>query len=148
MVTDTMAEAFEQGRRTNTNLLDRDTGASLILVHSDDLDEVVIADAKPGTDGGTKRHYGNRARVGELATDYRVLGAIGQYDEALRYERLGGTHEFFGVRVEQLAVANDFQLNPVSVERLTCEFGGEYGILRSMTAGGVGQAKLKAMGII
>ena len=31
---------------------------------TDDLDHVLITDAKPGTDGGTKRHYGDRARIG------------------------------------------------------------------------------------
>ena len=60
---------------------------------------MLIADAKPGTDGGTKRHYGNRASIGELAADYRVLGAIGQYNEAFRYKRLGGTYEFLSIPV-------------------------------------------------
>src|SRR6516165_11845928 len=99
---------------------------------TDDLDNVLITDAKPGSDGGTKRHYGNRARIGELATDYRVLGAIGQYDEAFRYERLGGTQKLFGVGIEQLAVANDFKFNPVGAKGLACEFGGEHSILRGL----------------
>src|SRR6516164_5411256 len=100
---------------------------------------MLIADAKPGSDRGTKRHYGDRTRIGELATDHRVLGAIGQYDEAFRYERLGSTHELFGVRVEQLAVANDFKLNPVGAKGLACELGGEHSIPRSLAACGVGQ---------
>src|SRR6516165_3681926 len=100
---------------------------------------MLIADAKPGSDRGTKRHYGDRARIGQLATDHRVLGAIRQYDEAFRYERLGSTHEFFGVWIEQFAVANDFELNPAGAKGLASECGGEHSILRCLAAGGIGQ---------
>src|SRR6516165_10780151 len=31
---------------------------------TDDLDDMLVTDAKPRTDWGTKRHYGDRARIG------------------------------------------------------------------------------------
>ena len=49
------------------------------------------------------------------------------------------THEFLGVRIEQLAVADDLELDPVGLERFARQLGGEHGILGGLAAGGVGQ---------
>ena len=47
--------------------------------------------------------------------------------------------ELLGVRIEQLAVADHFELDPVGLERLAREFGGEHRILRGLAARRVGQ---------
>ena len=106
---------------------------------ADQLDQMRIADAEPGADRRAERHHRRRAGIGELAADHRVFGAVGQHDEALRHQRLGGAHELLGVGIEQLAVADHFELDPVGLERLARELGGEHGVLRGLAAGGIGQ---------
>ena len=56
-----------------------------------------------------------------------------------------GAHEFFHVGIEQFAVADHFELDPVGVERLARQFRSEHSVLRRLAAGRVGQ-KLHAAG--
>ena len=50
---------------------------------TDDLDDVLIADAKSGSDGGTKRHYGNRARISLAGDDESLLNLIPKHIQFL-----------------------------------------------------------------
>ena len=51
----------------------------------------------------------------------------------------GRPHELFDVGIEQLAIADDLELDPVGVERLARQLGGEHGVLGRLAARGVGQ---------
>src|SRR5262249_45062109 len=85
------------------------------------------------------RHDGRRSHIGELAADHRILGAIGQHHEALRHQRLGGANELLGVGIEELAVADHLDLDPVRFQRLARELGREDRVLRGLAARRVGQ---------
>src|SRR6266540_1913586 len=102
------------------------------------LDQVWVADAKPRADRGAKGHDRRGASVGELAADDGILRAIGQHGETLRNQHFCCAHELLGIGIEQLAVADHFELDPVRLERFAREFGGENRVRRRLAAGGVG----------
>ncbi len=54
-------------------------------------------------------------------------------------QRLGRAHELLGVGIEQLAVADHLELDPVGLQRLARELGGEHRVLGGLAARGVGQ---------
>ena len=61
-------------------------------------------------------------------------------------QRLGGDDQLLGVGIEQFAVADHLDLDPVGVERFARELGGEDGVLGGLAAGGVGQEMRTARG--
>src|SRR5262249_45003852 len=98
-----------------------------------------VADAEPGADRRAERHHGRSSDIGELAADHRILGAIGQHHEPLRNQRLGGPNELRGIGIEQLAIADHLDLQPVRLQSHARELGGEDRILSGLAARGVGQ---------
>ena len=54
-------------------------------------------------------------------------------------QHFGRAYELFRVGIEQFAVADHFELDPIGFQRLTGEFGGEHRVLCRLAAGGIGQ---------
>src|SRR5215467_7180476 len=77
--------------------------------------------------------------VGKLAADDRILGAIGQHHKAIRDQRLCRADELLRVGIEQLAVADHLDLDPVRFQRLARKLGGEDRVLRGLATCRVGQ---------
>ena len=98
-----------------------------------------IGDAAARADRRAERHHGRRAGVRELAARNRIVIAIGQHHEAATHQRLGGAQQFLDIRVEQFAVADHLELDPVGLERLAGELRREDRILRGVAAGRVRQ---------
>ena len=54
-------------------------------------------------------------------------------------QRLRRAHQFLDIGIKEFTVADDFELDPVGVERFARELGGEHGVLGGLAAGGVGK---------
>ena len=96
---------------------------------ADQLDQMRVRDAKARPDQRTERHHRGSAGIGELAAHHRVFGAVRQHDEALRHQRFRRLDQFVGVGIEQLAIADHLDLDPVGAERLARQLGGEDRVL-------------------
>ena len=68
-----------------------------------------------------------------------IVGRVGQHDEAVVDELLGGAQQLGGIGQQRVLVADDLELDPVGREGLARELGGEDGIARGVAAGGVRQ---------
>ncbi len=102
--------------------------------------EVVgVADAHAAADGGAERHHRGAADVLQAPREHGVVGGVGEHDEALVDELLGGAQQLGGVGQQGVLVADHLELDPIGGERLAGEAGGEHGVAGGVAAGGVGQ---------
>ena len=98
-----------------------------------------LAMPRARADQRAQRHHRGAADIGELLAGDRIVVAIGQHDKALAHQFVGGMHELLDIGVERLAVADQFELDPVGLQRLARQFGGQDRVARGDAAGGVGQ---------
>ena len=100
---------------------------------------VGVADAHARADRRAERHDRRAADVLEAAGEHRVVVRVGQDDEAVVDELLGGRQQLGRVGQQRALVADDLELDPVGLERLAGELRGEDRVARGVAAGGVGQ---------
>ena len=106
----------------------------------DDEREVVrVADAHARADRRAERHHRRAADVLQAAGEDRVVVGVGQHDEAVVDELLGGEQQLGRVGQQRALVADDLELDPVGLERLARQPRGDDGVARREAAGGVGQ---------
>ena len=105
----------------------------------DELDVVRVEDAQPGADGGAQGHHRGRAQILEAACDGRVVGGVGEDLEAAGHELLGGVEELHDVGQQRVLVRDDLELDPVGLEGLPAELGGQQRVPGGVAPGGVGQ---------
>ena len=92
----------------------------------DDEREVVrVADAHARADRRAERHDRGAADVLQAAREDRVVGRVGQHDEAVGDELLGGEQQLRRVGQQRALVADDLELDPVGRERLARQLRGE-----------------------
>ena len=75
----------------------------------------------------------------QAAREHGVVGRVGEHDEALVDELLGGAQQLGRVGQQRVLVADHLELDPVGGEGLAREPGGEHRVARGVAAGGVGQ---------
>ena len=75
----------------------------------------------------------------EAAGQHGVVVGVGQDDEALVAQLLGGVEQLHGVGQQGVLVPDDLELDPVGLERLAGELGREDRLRRGETARRVGQ---------
>ena len=73
--------------------------------------------------GRAERHHRRAAGLCQPASDDRVVGGVGQHDEALVDQRLGRSEQLDGVGQQALVVADDLELDPVGLEGLASQRG-------------------------
>ena len=105
----------------------------------DEAQVVRVEDALPGADGRAERHHRGAADVLEAAGQDGIVGRVGEHDEAVVDELLGGLHERGRVRQQGAVVADHLELDPVRPERLAGELGGEDGVAGGEAARGIGK---------
>src|SRR5207248_10838756 len=105
----------------------------------DDGQVVGVADAHAGADGRTEGHDGGTAAGGEASGRDRIVVGVGQDDEPVVDEVLGGGDQLDGIGQQRVLVADDLELHPVGTERLPGEAGGGDGLRRGAAPGRVGQ---------
>ena len=88
---------------------------------ADQGDVVGVADAHAAADRRAERHHRGAADVREAAREHRVVGRVGQHDEALVDELLGRAQQLGRVGQERVLVADHLELDPVGGERLARE---------------------------
>ena len=115
----------------------RITGTPALL---DDQREVVgVADPHAAADRRAERHDRRAADVLQAPREHRVVVRVGQHDEAVVDELLGGGEQLGRVGQQRALVADDLELDPVGLERLAGELGGRDRVARGEAAGGVRQ---------
>ena len=98
-----------------------------------------LAMPRAGADQRSQRHHRGAADIGQLLAGDRVLVAIGQHGKALAHQLVGGAHQLLDIGVEGLAVADQLELDPVGLQRLARQLGGQDRVARGDAARGVGQ---------
>ena len=93
----------------------------------------------PAADRRAERHDRGAADVLQAAREDRVVGRVGQHDEAVGDELLGGEQQLGRVGQQRALVADDLELDPVGLERLAGEPRGQHRVARGEAAGGVRQ---------
>ena len=73
-----------------------------------------------------------------LAAD-QVIGAVREYLEAVAHQLVGGLHQFPGIGLQGLLVANDLKLEPVRAEQLARHHRQRDGFARAAATRRVGQ---------
>ena len=89
--------------------------------------------------GAAKRHHRGAAEVLQLATDDRIVDAVGQDGEALLDQDLGGLERLLVVRVERLRIADHLELDEIGDAQLAREAQRAHGLVGGVAAGGVRQ---------
>ena len=85
----------------------------------DDQAQVVgVADPHAGADRRAERHHRGAADVLEPAGQDRVVVGVGEHDEAVVDELLGGLQQLGRVGQQRAVVADHLELDPVGLERL------------------------------
>ena len=84
---------------------------------ADDPEVVRVLDAEARADRRAERHHGRGACVFELAAHDRIVGRVGQHDEAFLHQRRGGFEQRLVVGEERPLVADDLELDPVGHAR-------------------------------
>ena len=106
----------------------------------DDQAQVVrVVDPHAAADRRAERHHRRAAGVLEPARQDRVVVGVGEHDEAVGHQLLGGRQQLGGVGQQRLVVADHLELHPVGLERLAGEPGGGDRVARREAAGGVRQ---------
>src|SRR5439155_15452769 len=89
-------------------------------------------------------HNRSAPDIGELLTCHRVFIAIRENGEPAADQLLGRANELFDIGIEGLAVADQLELYPISLQRFARELGGQDSIAHSSAAGGVRQEPIAA----
>ena len=105
----------------------------------DQLDVVRVADAEPGADRRAERHHRRAAGVLQLAGQDRVVVGVRQHDEAVGDQAFGRVEQLDRVGQQGALVGDHLQLDPVGLQRLPGQLGGEHRLAGGVAAGGVGQ---------
>ena len=103
----------------------------------DDFEKGAGLEAEVAADGSTERHDGGSAGFFELFAKDRIGVTIRKHDEAAFNKFARGEERLDRVGHEILRVGVDFEFQPVGVEGVAGEFGGEDGFLGVANAGGV-----------
>ena len=130
------AELDRQGRvrgRADPGVEDHGHAGSV----DDQADVVRVADPHAAADRRAERHHGGAADVLEAAGEDRVVVGVGEDDEAVVDELLGGGEQLDRVGQEGPLVADHLELDPVGRERLAGESGRQDGIPGGVAAGRV-----------
>jgi hypothetical protein len=64
---------------------------------------------------------------------------VRQHDKTLGDQRLGCAHQLFDVGIEELAIADHLELDPVGLQRFTRQMRGQHRVLGGLAACGIGQ---------
>src|SRR6266436_7410266 len=108
------------------------------------LDSGRISDPHARADQRAQRHDRSAPDIGELLTCHRVFIAIRKNGEPAADQLLSRTDELFDIGIERFTVADQFELHPISLERLARQLGGQNSITHSRAAGGVRQQPMAA----
>ena len=106
---------------------------------ADQAQVVGVEQALAGADRGAERHHRGAADVLEPAGEDRVVVRVREDGEALVDELLGGLEQRGRVGQQRVLVADHLELDPVGLERLAGELGGEDRVAGGEAAGGVGE---------
>ena len=98
-----------------------------------------VGDAHAAADRRAERHHRGAAGVLQAAREHGVVVGVGQDDEAVVDELLGGGEQLRRVGQQRALVADHLELDPVGLQRLARELRGQHGVARGEAAGGVGQ---------
>jgi hypothetical protein len=88
----------------------------------------------------------SRAGLLQPAADDRVVVGVGEDDEAVGDEALGGVEQLDRVGQQGVLVGDHLQLDPVCLQRLAREVRGEHRVARGVAACGVRQHANAAAG--
>ena len=108
-------------------------------VLADQAQVVGVQQALAGADRGAERHHRGAADVLQPAREDRVVVRVGQHGEAVVDELLGGLEQRGRVGQQRVLVADHLELDPVGLERLAGELGGQDRVAGGEAAGGVGE---------
>ena len=78
-------------------------------------------------------------RSSQAAGEHRVVVGVGQHHEAVVDQLLGRVDQLDRVGQQRALVGDDLELDPVGLERLAGELGGEHRVAGGEAAGRVGQ---------
>ena len=106
---------------------------------ADQAQVVGVQQALAGADRRAERHHRGAADVLEAAGEDRVVVGVGEDGEALVDELLGGLEQRGRVGQQRVLVADHLELDPVGLERLAGELGGQHRVAGGEAAGGVGE---------
>ena len=81
-------------------------------------------------DRGAEGHHRGAPDLFETAGGDRVVAAVGEDDEAVVDQLLGRGHQLHGVGQQRPVVADDLELDPVGLEGLPGQLGGQDGLGR------------------
>ena len=98
-----------------------------------------VADPQAAADGRPQRHDGGAAHLLEAEGQHRIVGGVGQDDEAVVGQLLGRRQQLDRVGQQGPVVADHLELDPVGAEGLPGQLGREHGLAGGGAAGGVGQ---------
>ena len=79
----------------------------------DEGDVVRVADAEPAADGRAQGHDRRAAGLLEPAGQHGVVVGVGEDDETLVAQLLGGVEQLDGVGEQRVLVPDDLELDPV-----------------------------------
>ncbi len=102
-------------------------------------DVVGVADTQATPDGRPQGHDGGAADLLQAEGQYGVVGRVGQDDEPVVDQLLGGGQELDRVGKKGAIVADHLQLHPVGGEGLAGQLGRQHGLAGGEAPGGVGQ---------
>src|SRR5690606_2895217 len=124
------------GGRTNAGVNKHGNGGLV-----DDQTQVPGAeDAHAGTDQRGQGHDGDAADVFQHAAQDGVIGTTYHSLQAIPGQGFGGVQCFGHIGEEVVLVAKDFELDEImSIEQLSGQSQGAYGVNGGVAAGGVGQ---------
>ncbi len=98
-----------------------------------------VEDAQAGADGRAQRHDRGTPDILQTPGHHRIIGGIGQHDEALGDEQFAGIDEFDHIGQQGVLIGDDLHLHPVGAERLPGEFRSDHGITCGAASRGVRQ---------
>ena len=124
--TDTLALERQRGIRRSADAGVEDHRHAGTL--DQDRDVVRIADPHPAANRGAERHHGGAADILEPAAQDRIVGGVGEHDESLIDEGLGGRDQLDGVRQQSPVVSDHLELDPIGLKRLPGQLCSDDGV--------------------
>ena len=104
-----------------------------------ELERVAIDDAARAADLRGPGHDHAAAGVAQPLRHRQILGAIGEYLEAVLDQDRRRLDQAHHIGLQGLVVADDLKLDPGRIEQLTRELRGGHRLAHAAAAGGVGQ---------